>query len=134
VRYKTDLKSYGGGLNVINRVQPMTYRWKSDDSRDVGFVAEAVGKIDPLLITRNEKGEVEGVKYDRLSVVFVNAFKEQQAQIQKQQEQLKRQQAQINRQEEQARQQKAASVEQQQQLNALKRLVCSSHRRAKVCK
>lgn len=48
---------------------------------DVGFGAEDVAKINPLFVTYNDKGEIEGVKYDRLSVVFVNGFKEQQAQI-----------------------------------------------------
>ena len=36
----------------------------------------------------NAAGEVEGVKYDRLSVVFVNAFKEQQTQIERQRTEL----------------------------------------------
>jgi len=39
-------------------------------------------------------GQVEGVKYDRIGVVLINALKEQQAQIEQQKEQLKRQQEQ----------------------------------------
>ena len=38
--------------------------------------------------------QVEGVKYDRIGVVLINAVKEQQAQIEQQKEQLKRQQEQ----------------------------------------
>jgi hypothetical protein len=45
--------------------------------RDLGLVAEEVAKIEPLLVTHNADGEVEGVKYDRLSVVLLNAVKEQ---------------------------------------------------------
>ena len=52
----------------------------------LGFGAEEVAAVEPLLVTYNEKGEVEGVKYDRLSAVFVNAFNEKQAQIMQQQE------------------------------------------------
>jgi len=37
-------------------------------------------------------GQVEGVKYDRIGVVLINAVKEQQAQIEQQKAQLKRQQ------------------------------------------
>ena len=55
-----------------------------------------MANIDPLFVVYNEKGEIEGVKYDRLSVAFVNAFKEQQEQIQKQQVQIARQQQQID--------------------------------------
>jgi hypothetical protein len=35
-------------------------------------------------VIHNSNGEVEGVKYDRLNVVLVNAIKEQQAQIKSQ--------------------------------------------------
>src|SRR6185436_20073398 len=36
------------------------------------------------LVTYNQKGEVEGVKYDRVAVVLLNAVNAQQAQIEKQ--------------------------------------------------
>jgi len=32
-------------------------------------------------VTHNEKGEIEGVKYDRVGVVLINAIREQQSQI-----------------------------------------------------
>ena len=54
-------------------------------------VAEEVAEAEPLLVNRNDKGEVEGVKYDRLSAVFINAFKEQQDQIEQQAAQIKAQ-------------------------------------------
>jgi hypothetical protein len=46
--------------------------------KDVGI---EVAEVEPLLVTHNDKGEVEGVKYDRISVVLINAIREQQAQI-----------------------------------------------------
>jgi hypothetical protein len=49
--------------------------------KDVGFGAEDIAAVEPLLVTYNEKGEIEGVKYDRIVTVLVNAVKEQQAQI-----------------------------------------------------
>jgi type III secretory pathway lipoprotein EscJ len=50
--------------------------------------AEAVEQVEPLLVTRNPRGEVEGVKYDRVAVVLVNAIKEQQQQIAAQQSEI----------------------------------------------
>jgi len=70
------------------------------------LVAEEVAKVEPLLVTHNEKGEIEGVKYDRISVVLINAVKEQQRTIERQ----------------------------QQQIHALKKLICASHGNAEVCK
>ncbi len=44
--------------------------------------------LEPLLTFRNQQGEIEGVKYNQLSAVFVNGFKEQQQQIKELQRQL----------------------------------------------
>ncbi|HJZ80044.1 MAG TPA: tail fiber domain-containing protein [Pyrinomonadaceae bacterium] len=106
LRYKTDLHPFTKGLNLINRLHPLTFRWKADQSLDLGLGAEDVAVVEPLLVTHNEKGEVEGVKYDRLSAVFINAFKEQQTQIERQQAEIKE----------------------------LKQVVCSLRPRARVCR
>ena len=74
--------------------------------KDVGFGAEDVAKVEPLLVTYNEKGEVEGVKYEKLTTVLVNAVKEQQAQIEAQ----------------------------QRQIDALKKLLCGQNPNAEVCR
>jgi Chaperone of endosialidase len=87
--YKKDFQPFGDGLNFINQINPIAFKWKADNLSDIGFGAEDIAKINPLFVTYNAKGEVEGVKYDRLSVVFVNAFKEQQTQIEQQQIQIK---------------------------------------------
>ena len=81
LRYKSDIETFGDGFQIINRLHPISFAWKQTGRRDIGFGAEDVAKINPLFVTFNDKGEVEGVKYDRLSVVFVNAFREQQTQI-----------------------------------------------------
>lgn len=95
LRYKKDVVHFSGGLNVVNRLHPITFRWKTDQTPDLGLGAEDVAAVEPLLVTHNSRGQVEGVKYDRLSAVFINAFKEQQAQIARQQAEAKKQQDQI---------------------------------------
>jgi hypothetical protein len=120
LRYKTDVRPFLGGLDIVNRLRPIAFTWKQDGMRAIGLAAEEVEKVEPLLAFRNDKGEIEGVRYNELSAVFVNAFAEQQAQIQTQQAQIKQQQAQIK--------------QQQQALEALKRLVCLSQPDAEACK
>jgi hypothetical protein len=127
LRYKKDVALFAGGLDIINRLRPIAFTWKQGEIRDVGLAAEDVAKVEPLLTFRNDKGEVEGVRYNQLSAVFVNAFKEQQAQIQQQSELIGKQQTRLA-------QQQAQLIEQQQQFRALKRVVCPSHRKAAVCK
>jgi hypothetical protein len=96
-RYKTDILPFSRGMDAIHRMNPVSFTWKQGGVRDVGVIAEEIAEIDPLLAFRNDKGEIEGVKYDRLGVVFINALKEQQAQIEQQQNQLSKQQQEIDK-------------------------------------
>ena len=127
LRYKENVQTFRAGLDIIQRLRPISFTWKEGRIKDIGLGAEEVDKVEPLLTFRNPKGEVEGVRYSQLSAVFINAFKEQQAQIQQQQEQLKRQAEQIKRQEK-------SFGAQHQELESLKKLVCRSHPRAAVCR
>lgn len=81
LRYKENIFRFGRGLDLIRRLDPITFNWKGNGALDLGLGAEDVAAVDPLLVNYNEKGEVEGVKYDRIGVVLVNAVKEQQEQI-----------------------------------------------------
>ena len=98
LRYKSNVQTFLGGLDIINRLRPISFKWKQDGAKDIGLGAEEVEKVEPLLTFRNANGEIEGVKYNQLSAVFVNAFKEQQTEIQQQQARNAEQQRQINQQ------------------------------------
>src|SRR5262245_34000606 len=71
----------------------------------------------------NNNGELEGVKYERLSVVFINAFKEQQAQIQTQQQQIKKLGRLFDSQERTLKQYRKQLSALQSEIEGLKRLV-----------
>ena len=81
LRYKQNISPFDAGLNLVKRLSPITFNWKQGGMKDLGLGAEDVEKVDPLLVTYNAKGEVEGVKYDRVAVVLINAVKEQQKEI-----------------------------------------------------
>lgn len=98
LRYKTDLQPFVGGLKVINRLKPYNFAWKAGGMREIGLIAEDVAQVEPLLTFRNSNDEIEGVKYENLNVVFINAFKEQQAQIEELRQQIKAQQEQLKQQ------------------------------------
>ena len=75
-RYKQDIADLELGLATALRLHAVGYRWKNTGDADVGFVAEEIAAIDERLITRNAKGEIEGVKYERLTAVLANAVQE----------------------------------------------------------
>jgi hypothetical protein len=112
LRYKTNIAPFSSGLNLVSRLRPITFDWKEGGTKDLGLGAEDVAEVEPLLVTYNERGEVEGVKYDRVAVVLLNAVKEQQVQIQTQQKLIRQQQSTID---------------------GLKKIVCPQNLNAEIC-
>jgi hypothetical protein len=113
IRYKQNIQDFRSGLDLIKRLRPVTFNWKADNQADMGLVAEEVNAVEPLLTTTNKDGQVEGVKYDRVGVVLVNAVNEQQTQIEAQQKEIERLKT---------------------ELDSLKKLVCAVNQNADVCK
>jgi|CXWL01.1.fsa_nt_gi hypothetical protein len=113
LRYKENVAGFSGGLKLLGRLRPVAFDWKAGRVHDVGLIAEEVANVEPLLVTHNNKGEIEGVKYDRIGVVLINAVKEQQEQIDAMQKRIE---------------------SQNKQINALTKLVCKQNRRATVCR
>ncbi|MFN6963199.1 MAG: tail fiber domain-containing protein [Pyrinomonadaceae bacterium] len=120
LRYKTNITPYLPGLAFIRQLRPIAFDWVSGGLKDVGFGAEDVARVDPRFVTYNAKGEVEGVKYDRLSVAFVNAFTEQQRQIEEQKKQLDEQNKKLDA--------------QQKQIDALVRALCTKDPASDICR
>ncbi|MBP1684197.1 MAG: hypothetical protein H6Q33_340 [Deltaproteobacteria bacterium] len=113
LRYKTGVQSFSGGWEIVNRLRPIRFNWKDGGAADIGFAAEEVSNVEPLLTFRNDAGEIEGVRYDQLSAVFVNTFKELEAQIAEQRRQLDAQ---------------------REQIEALKELVCAGNQQSPLCR
>lgn len=119
LRYKTDIQPFTGGLDLVKRLNPITFKWRDDNRPDVGFGAEDVLKIEPLLTFKNQNGEIEGVHYAQISTILVNSVKEQQKQIEAQQEQNRELREQI--------------LNQQKQIEELKKIICAVKSDAAVC-
>ncbi|MBS1793418.1 MAG: tail fiber domain-containing protein [Acidobacteria bacterium] len=119
-RYKTNIEPYAPGLDLIRRLRPVAFDWRANDQRDFGLVAEEVAEVEPLLTIENEKGETEGVKYDRVAVVAVNAINEQQAEIETLQKKLAEQTELVKK--------------QQAEIDALKQFVCTQNPQLALCR
>jgi len=95
LRLKTKVKPFFNGLDIIRRLRPISFNWKEDGRPDFGLGAEDVARVAPSLTFNDDKGEIAGVKYDKLNLLLINAVKEQQQQIEKQQAQIELQRKQI---------------------------------------
>ena len=102
-RDKTDIADFTNGLNWINQLKPVTYRWdkrswyddntpdgtKKRPKKHIGFLAQDVlaiegnptNKDDMLVVNLNEDDTAYGLKYERLVPVLVNAINELSAKV-----------------------------------------------------
>jgi trimeric autotransporter adhesin len=85
-RLKKNISPINYGLKEILQLRPVAYRMKSNDDKQVGFIAQEVQKVLPELVSGKEgnieKGETLGLSYGNLTAVLTKAVQEQQTEIQ----------------------------------------------------
>ncbi len=87
-RYKQDIENLDVEFDALMQLRPVRYRWIDSGTEDIGLVAEEVADAIPALAVYNDKGEVEGVKYDRLAAMLVGVVQHQQIETESLQQQL----------------------------------------------
>jgi len=81
LRFKKNVRDLDTSYESVLGLRPVRFQWKQDSGEDVGLIAEEVaGKIKDL-VTYDNKGLVDGVKYEKIGVFLLVAIKEQQKQI-----------------------------------------------------
>jgi hypothetical protein len=63
-------------LNKLNRLRPVLYNWRESGLKDFGLIAEEVQIVDPMLVTYNEQGQIQGVKYPQLTALLTGGVQE----------------------------------------------------------
>lgn len=81
VQDKADVRAFAGGLDIVERLLPVSFSRKDSEVRDVGLSAEDVAAVAPQLVARNGEGHGAEVQTEQLIAVLVSAIKEQQSQI-----------------------------------------------------
>jgi hypothetical protein len=66
-----------------------------DGAMQYGLIAEEVDKVYPELVIRNAEGRIEGVRYDELAPIFLEAVQQQHIKLQNQNELLVTQKQQL---------------------------------------
>jgi hypothetical protein len=77
-RYKEDIKPMDKASEAILALKPVTFRYKKqvDAARALSFglIAEDVAEISPDLITRDEDGKPQTVRYEAVNAMLLNEF------------------------------------------------------------
>ncbi len=87
-RWKKDIAPIEKAIDKVSQLQGVTYKFKVDEypeerfSKDtqIGVIAQDVEKVIPEVVTTNKDG-YKAVAYAKLTVVLIEAVKEQQVQI-----------------------------------------------------
>jgi replication initiation and membrane attachment protein DnaB len=73
---------------AILELKPVTFHYKKEIERNggimFGLIAEDVEKVDPDLVTRNEKGETEAVRYEAVNAMLLNEFLKEHRKVEEQ--------------------------------------------------
>jgi hypothetical protein len=65
------------GVETLMQLRPVTFHWKSNHSADIGFIAEEVARVNPILAVYSEEGKLESVKYTQLTALLTKALQDQ---------------------------------------------------------
>lgn len=92
---KTDIETLGNTIEKIKQIRGVSFSWNKEtdaglllsDKRQIGLIAQEVETYYPELIETNDKG-YKMVDYQRFSAVLLEALKDQQQQIEKQQKEI----------------------------------------------
>ena len=70
-------------------LKPVTFRYKkemdSERALSFGLIAEDVAAISPALITRDEKGNPQSVRYEAVNAMLLNEFLKEHKKVEEQQ-------------------------------------------------
>ena len=85
-RYKDDIRSIGDSSDGLYQLHPVTFRYKEPEPDGLkpiqyGLIAEEVAKVYPELVIRDERGEIQGVRYDELAPMLLNEMQKDHATV-----------------------------------------------------
>lgn len=120
LRFKQNISPLDSSLQKVMQLRGVSYDWRRGEfpsmnfsaGRQVGFIAQEVEKVLPEVVSRDNEG-YRSIAYSEILPIVVEAVKEQQAQIERQDKRI---------------------AAQQSEINELRILVCRRNRRAAVCK
>jgi hypothetical protein len=80
IRLKQDIRPVSNGLDIIEKLQGVSFNWKKDGTPSAGIVAQNVEKVMPSAVRTDDRG-FKTVEYDQLMAPMIEAIKTQQKEI-----------------------------------------------------
>jgi len=86
---KTNITLLGTELEKLEKLEPVSFTWKETGEEDLGFIAEDVNEIYPVLVTKDDEQAIRGIHYTKLTSVLVKAVQELSSRVKALEEQIK---------------------------------------------
>jgi hypothetical protein len=100
LRYKEEIKPMDKVSEAILALKPVAFRYKKEidpaQMLSFGLIAEEVAKINSDLITRDEQGKPQTVRYEAVNAMLLNEFLKEHRKVQELEANALRQQKQID--------------------------------------
>jgi hypothetical protein len=78
-RFKTDIATMPAPSRKLERLRPVTFRYKTDPQGVVqyGLIAEEVARVYPELVIRDDSGKLMGIHYEELAPLLLREVQHQ---------------------------------------------------------
>ena len=84
VRYKDNIQPIENPLGTLAKLNGVTFNWKKNNTPDIGFVAEEVGRHLPEIVDwESDTQYAQSMDYSKIVPLLVESIKSQQKQIDK---------------------------------------------------
>jgi hypothetical protein len=88
IRLKKNISTFQNALEKVMMMRGVNYEWRKDEFKEkhftdkpqIGFIAQEVEKVIPQIVTEGPEG-YKAIDYSKMTVVLLEAIKEQQKQI-----------------------------------------------------
>jgi len=75
---KKDIVTIDGGLEKINKLNGVYFKWKNNNEPSMGLIAQDVEKVFPEVVSVNPQTGLRSVDYGKLVAPLIEAVKDQQ--------------------------------------------------------
>ena len=81
-KLKENISKINNPIDILNNIQGVTFDWKENKKKDIGFIAEDVGKYLPQIVEWEKNNiDAQGLDYNKIIPILVEAVKYQQDKI-----------------------------------------------------
>ena len=83
LRYKKSVKNIDNQANAVYQLRPVHFRWRDNNKKDFGLIAEEVQEIYPELVTNGQDGNALGISYTKLTALLLKTIQDLNERIEK---------------------------------------------------